>query len=394
MALKETNGRTSDVPAARVCGVSKHYAGGVVAVRDVSFEVKQGELLTLLGPSGCGKTTTMRSIAGLERITSGEIYLRERVVSSTDKRIHLAPEKRDVGMVFQSYAIWPHMSVFENVAYPLRCRRMARAEIRERVRAGLKMVDMEDYEERPATKLSGGQQQRVALARCLVMRPSVLLLDEPLSNLDAKLRGQMRHHIKYLQEQTGLTMVYVTHDQVEAMALSDRIIVMNGGVIEQSGTPEEIYERPRSEFVADFVGAINFFWGEVTAVDQQRNLLWVKTGAETLAGTLDEMAPPAVGSRVLMVIRPEKITVVDARGGLQATDSINSIPATVMTNTFCGDHREMSVETQDFTARIQSASTVAAARGADVQLEFAAADLHLLQRREAGVASAGRGNSP
>jgi iron(III) transport system ATP-binding protein len=382
MALSETYGRNSPVPAARVCGLSKLY-NGVLAVNNVSFDVAEGELLSLLGPSGCGKTTTMRSIAGLEKINKGEIYLKDRVVSSIPKRIHLTPEKRDVGMVFQSYAIWPHMTVFENVAYPLRCRKIDKAEIRRRVREGLELVEMEAYEDRPATKLSGGQQQRVALARSMVMQPSVLLLDEPLCNLDAKLRGQMRTHIKKLQEQTGLTMIYVTHDQVEAMALSDRIIVMNGGVIEQTGTPEEIYEKPHSEFVADFVGAINLIWGNVVEVRAGDNLLHVSIGSETLACVLNGNACPPVGARVLLALRPEKINVVSAQshcgsGDFHGSAEINRVAATVCMNTYCGDHRELSVAGPDFSARIIASNTLSVEKGGRVQLEFSAQDVHLL----------------
>lgn len=391
MPLNESGSASPGVPAARICGISKQYPGGVRAVDNISFDVEQGELLTLLGPSGCGKTTTMRAIAGLEKITGGEIYLGNRVVSSIPKRVHVVPERRDVGMVFQSYAIWPHMSVFENVAYPLRCRRVRGKELSDRVFDGLRMVEMESFAERPATKLSGGQQQRVALARCLVMRPAVMLLDEPLSNLDAKLRGQMRAHIKHLQEQTGLTMIYVTHDQVEAMALSDRIIVMNGGVIEQVGTPVEIYERPCSQFVADFVGAINFVQGEVVGADEARGLLQVKAGAEVVVGSLDGNAPPPTGSRVLMVVRPEKIVVAADVGQAAAPHdgTHNSIKAVVSSNTFCGDHREMTVDGHGFSMRIQAASTVAALRGAPVQLEFSAYDLHLLQKRPGATAARG-----
>jgi iron(III) transport system ATP-binding protein len=368
--------------AVRVCGVSKSY-GPTRVVNNVSFEVFQGELLTLLGPSGCGKTTTMRSIAGLEKINEGEIFLRQRVVSSIPKRIHLTPEKRDVGMVFQSYAIWPHMNVFENVAYPLRCRKVNKEEIGRRVREGLKLVEMEEYEDRPATRLSGGQQQRVALARSMVMRPSVLLLDEPLCNLDAKLRAQMRIHIKELQRKTGLTMIYVTHDQVEAMALSDRIIVMNGGVIEQVGTPEEIYEHPRSEFVADFVGAINFVWGNVVEVRPGQGHLDVAVGEQIVTSALDDHSIPEIGTRILMMIRPEKINVVtDHAGGnggnKNAASPVNCVPAVVTIKVYCGDHLELSVEAAEFTARVIAPSTLSVEKGQRVQLEFMAHDLHLL----------------
>jgi ABC-type Fe3+/spermidine/putrescine transport system ATPase subunit len=365
-------------PAARVQRMTKLF-GPVRAVNDVSFEVAPGELLTLLGPSGCGKTTTMRAIAGLEKISGGEIHLKDRIVSSAPKRIHIAPEKRDVGMVFQSYAIWPHMTVFENVAYPLRCRKVAMADIRRRVRAGLLLVEMDVYEERPATLLSGGQQQRVALARAMVMEPAVMLLDEPLSNLDAKLRVQMRAHIKDLQRRTGLTMIYVTHDQDEAMALSDRIVVMNGGVIEQIGTPTEIYERPRSRFVADFVGATNFVAGKALGA-QGRDLLRVATGEDTLICTLDGNACPPVGAPVLLMIRPAKIAVAGrdtSRDGV-----VNRLPATITSNIYGGDWREIAVAGSGFSLRVLAPATVGAQPGASVEIEFSAKDLRLLPEAE------------
>ena len=366
-------------PAARVVGLSKHY-GNVPAVRDVSFEVAPGELLTLLGPSGCGKTTTMRAIAGLEKITGGEIYLKERLVSSVPRGLHLPPEKRDVGMVFQSYAIWPHMTVFENVAYPLRCHKVNKADIPRRVREGLQLVDMESYEDRPATRLSGGQQQRVAFARAMVMQPSVLLLDEPLSNLDAKLRVQMRGHIKELQRRTGLTTIYVTHDQEEAMALSDRIIVMNGGRIEQVGAPEDIYERPQSRFVADFVGAINFISGTVIGTEAGHGLLQVSTGSGLVNCVLDGNARPPADARVLLMIRPEKIRVVESAAEAAAPRGavVNHLQSEVASNTYCGERRELSLTAPDFTLQVSADNTVGAAPGAKVRIEFSASDLRLL----------------
>lgn len=376
------DGSLMTAPAARVSGVSKYF-GAFCAVDDVSFDVAPGEILTLLGPSGCGKTTIMRSIAGLEKISAGEIGLRDRIVSSAIERIHVPPEKRDVGMVFQSYAIWPHMTVFENVAYPLRCRKVPVAEIRTRVHEGLRLVEMEDFEARPATMLSGGQQQRVALARSMVMQPSVLLLDEPLCNLDAKLRAQMRSHIKDLQRKTGLTMIYVTHDQIEAMALSDRIIVMNKGRIEQVGPPDEVYERPKSEFVADFVGAINFFPGTVVEVAGASGIIRVSTGTEILACSLDGQPSPKLGERVLLMIRPEKLTV-DAGAGHVSTAfhdpdvPLNALNARVSGSTYCGDHCELEFEGRDFMLKAVAPSAVSPAVGSATRIKFSAADLHLL----------------
>lgn len=235
--------------------VSKAF-GEVLVLEDFTQDFADGEFITLLGPSGCGKTTMLRMLAGFEKPTSGQIFIGEREVNST--KTFVPPEKRDIGMVFQSYAVWPHMNVFENVAYPLRIKKRPRAEIQERVTEVLSIVHLSQYAHRTPNQLSGGQQQRVALARALVARPKVLLLDEPLSNLDAKLRDSMRFEIKEIQRQLGITVVFVTHDQIEAMTMSDRIIVINRGRIQQVGLPSQIYRNPANQFVADFVGKINF----------------------------------------------------------------------------------------------------------------------------------------
>src|SRR5262245_10062096 len=230
-------------------GFEGRPGGGVLGV---SFSIREGELFTLLGPSGCGKTTTLRAIAGLETPETGRIVLADREIFNSETRTNVAPYDRDIGMVFQSYAIWPHMTVFENAAYPLRvsrARRYKRAEIQEKVMGVLEMVGLAAFAKRPAPQLSGGQQQRLALARAFTREPRLLLLDEPLSNLDALLRDQMRVELKRLQQETGVTAVYVTHDQSEALAISDRIAVMNNGLIAQLGTPKQIYGRPASEFV-------------------------------------------------------------------------------------------------------------------------------------------------
>jgi iron(III) transport system ATP-binding protein len=238
------------------------YAG-VTAVDRVSFEVRPGEQLTLLGPSGCGKTTTLRAIAGLERPTAGIIRIGGSSVYSSAARINVPAERRGLSMVFQSYAIWPHMTVFDNVAYGLRVRRQNAQEITDKVRKALDLVQMGAYGERQASQLSGGQQQRVALARACVFSPSVLLFDEPLSNLDAKLRADMRIELRELQHRLGITSVYVTHDLEEALAMSDRIVVMRAGRIEQTGSPFDIYNLPRNAFVADFVGSSNLIAGRL-----------------------------------------------------------------------------------------------------------------------------------
>jgi ABC-type Fe3+/spermidine/putrescine transport system ATPase subunit len=255
------------------------YYGKVPAVRGVSFNVLPGEQLTLLGPSGCGKTTTLRAIAGLEQPTAGEIRIDGVTVYSSQRGINIRAEKRGLSMVFQSYAIWPHMTVFENVAYGLRVRRTATAEIAERVDRALEMVQMRNFASRRASQLSGGQQQRVALARAFVFSPSVLLFDEPLSNLDAKLRADMRIELRELQHRLGITSVYVTHDLEEALAMSDRIVVMRDGLIEQTGTPDEIYRLPNSAFVADFVGSANLIRGRHRADLDADGLTALETSA-------------------------------------------------------------------------------------------------------------------
>ena len=279
--------------------------GKVTAVDNVSFKVEQGEVVTLLGPSGCGKTTTLRMVAGFEKPNAGEVEIAGRVVVATNRRINVPPEKRDIGMVFQSYAIWPHMTVFENVAFPLNVRRANRQEIKRRVEQTLELVGLANFSDRPAILLSGGQQQRVSLARALVYSPSILLLDEPLSNLDAKLREQMRIEIKRLQQQLGFTVLFVTHDQIEAMSLSTRLALMNQGRIEQIGAPQDVYEHPQTPFVEDFLGRILRFRG--TIIERQPGFDIVEfDGLKNVQVRVPESVDGAeVGKRVLVAIRPE-----------------------------------------------------------------------------------------
>jgi iron(III) transport system ATP-binding protein len=250
-----------DDPVITVADLSKDYAGeeGLVrAVDGINFQVPPGKLMTLLGPSGCGKTTTLRCLAGLERPDHGEICIGDRVVVSTQRGVFIPVHKRKIGMVFQSYAIWPHMTVMENVCYPLGEMKLSAQEKRQRGKAALAVVGLEGLENRPSPNLSGGQQQRVALARALVGEPEILLLDEPLSNLDAKLRENMRSELRALQQRLGITTVYVTHDQTEALSMSDFVCVMSHGKIVEQGTPRELYETPKSQFVAEFLGMTNF----------------------------------------------------------------------------------------------------------------------------------------
>jgi len=284
----------------------------VKAAQDVTFTVPEGRLFTLLGPSGCGKTTTLRSIAGLERPKAGEIAVMDRVVFSSAKGIFIAPNRRGFGMVFQSYAIWPHMNVFQNAAFPLEVGngRHSRAGIRDRVMKVLTAVQLDHLAQREATTLSGGQQQRLALARALVMEPALLLLDEPLSNLDAKLREKMRFELKRLQRELKITTVYVTHDQAEALALSHEIAVMNDGRIQQIGTPREIYERPASQFVADFVGNTNFIEGTVVRV-VGAGFSRLRTEIGDVTAKVDQDLRP--DDRVAISIRPEDVDLSETR---------------------------------------------------------------------------------
>jgi len=277
----------------------------VTAVHQVSLDIERGELVTLLGPSGCGKTTTLRMIAGFEFPTSGKIYLDGVEINS------LPPHKRDMSMVFQSYAIFPHLNVFENIAYGLNVRHLPQAVIKERVNKVLDLVHLDGYGERSPNQLSGGQQQRVALARALVMEPKVLLMDEPLSNLDAKLREEMRTEIRRIQKTLNITSVYVTHDQIEAMTLSDRVVVMNAGIIEQTGTPSEIYRYPQSRFVAGFIGRANFIPGMVKGQDDGRLTLEIFQNSITLSDIRNRFP---VNTPVTLVMRPEMVEVSKAGG--------------------------------------------------------------------------------
>jgi ABC-type Fe3+/spermidine/putrescine transport system ATPase subunit len=299
--------------------------GKVTAVDNVSFKVEQGEVVTLLGPSGCGKTTTLRMVAGFEKPNAGEVEIAGRVVVSTNRRIHVPPERRDIGMVFQSYAIWPHMTVFENVAFPLNVRRAGRREIKQRVEETLELVGLGNLSDRPAILLSGGQQQRVSLARALVYSPSILLLDEPLSNLDAKLREQMRIELKRLQQKLGFTVLFVTHDQIEAMSLSTQLALMNQGRIEQFGAPQDVYEHPHTPFVEDFLGRILRFRGKI--VEKQHGFEIVEfDGLKNVPVRIPASRDgDSVGKRVLVAIRPEDARLERADGGGRA----NVIPCDI-----------------------------------------------------------------
>ena len=291
----------------RIEHVFKRF-GDVTAVSDFDLTVKDGEFVSLLGPSGCGKTTSLRMIAGFERATEGEIYIGDHCVSSHIKNTFVPPEKRDIGMVFQSYAVWPHMTVTENVAYPLKIQKVPKEERAARVAEMLKLVHLDEYGSRYPHQLSGGQQQRVALARALVMRPGLLLLDEPLSNLDAKLRESMRFEISSIQKELGITVIYVTHDQSEAMTMSDRVVVMSRGVIQQIGTPYEIYRNPANKMVADFIGLVNFVEGEV-----QGDRVYISGTVVSFPNT------SGITGSATIAVRPENITMSRTSGTIEGT---------------------------------------------------------------------------
>ena len=325
----------------------------VFAVNDVSFTVEPGELFTLLGPSGCGKSTTLRSIAGLEQPDSGIVSVGGTVLfaagAGAEKRVNVPANKRGLGMVFQSYAIWPHMTVFENVAFPLRVRsrkqRPGKREISERVERVLETMELLEYADRHATKLSGGQQQRLALARAIAVEPSLLLLDEPLSNLDAKLRESLRFELKRLQRELGITSIYVTHDQIEALSLSSNIAVMRAGEVVQLGKPRDIYENPQNKFVAEFIGTSNFIDGTVKARNADRYVVETLDGRLTLDAALD--VPP--GTEVVVSIRPEAVTLTTER----PFDAVNVWEGNVTTRAFLGDAVDhvVSVGKRDIRAR-------------------------------------------
>ncbi len=321
-----TDGFDNRAASVRFEGVTKAF-GTVIAVNDVSFEVAAGDLVTLLGPSGCGKTTTLRMIAGLEMATAGRIRIGDEDVTQ------LPASDRDVSMVFQSYALFPHMTVLENVSYGFVVSGMAKAEAYQRAESGLELVGLAGYGARLPSELSGGQQQRVAVARALVLEPQVLLFDEPLSNLDAKLRRRVREEIRDIQQSLGLTVVYVTHDQEEALAVSDRIIVMSNAEIAQEGTPRELYQHPANLFVADFIGDANVVDAEVLRVDGPRSVVSIGGIEVELDGTGLGAGPAKVA------IRPQAIRLFDP-------DASGPLAGTVSKASYLGTHMEYAVKTE------------------------------------------------
>jgi iron(III) transport system ATP-binding protein len=329
--------------------VTDQIVGGI---SDASFALEAGTFFTLLGPSGCGKTTTLRCIAGLETPDEGVIAVHDRCLFDAKARINVPVEERAIGMVFQSYAIWPHMTVAENVAFPLTVakNRGKRAEIAAAVRRALAVVDLDGFQERSATRLSGGQQQRVALARAIVHEPGLLLLDEPLSNLDAQLRDDMRGELKRLQSKIGITTVYVTHDQSEALALSDRIAVIERGRIIQIGSPQDIYFRPANPFVARFVGATNLLPGRMLAMSEGRGRVEVLSGRQIQCVVPQQIDDP---SAVSVSIRPESIRLAPQPS---ATDGDNCLAGRISGVTFLGPTRRVDVMSDGVALQVATAA--------------------------------------
>ena len=338
------------MPEINVQNLVKQF-GDQRALDDVSFAVKEGELFTLLGPSGCGKSTTLMSIAGFQQPEAGRIAVGDETFFDASRRVAVPAEQRNLGIVFQSYAVWPHMTVFDNLAFPLKVRKLKRAAIRTRVLEVLELVEMTAYEKRYPHQLSGGQQQRVALARALVYSPSVLLLDEPFSNLDAKLRERARAWVKELQHRLGLTTIFVTHDQDEALSMSDRVAVMSAGEVQQIGTPEDVYRRPANRFVAEFVGRVNLIEG---------------AAATTAGGAVVEVADSALrltlgagqeaSGQVTIAIRPEAVTLIPFDD--RSADETNIWDADVGTVAFLGDHYEYEVSAGHIPLTVQSSRLV------------------------------------
>jgi len=329
-------------PMVAIRQLEKRYRsrdGEVYAVKGVSLDVARGEFVTLLGPSGCGKTTILRSVAGLETPDAGEIVIGGRTVFSSDQRVKLTPAQRKIGMVFQSYAIWPHMTVFDNVAYPLRRRKVSRPEIQRRTTETLEMLGLGHLADRPATNLSGGQQQRVAVARALVAQAELILFDEPLSNLDAKLRKEVRQEIRDIQQRLGITVLYVTHDQEEAMAVSDRILVLDGGIVKDAGSPERIYSRPADVFSARFVGESNVIEGTIISADDDHWLV------NTPLGDLHVQRQPGdtttLTDAVVLTVRPEHMGLASMQDPAMRD---LTLPGAVRASSFLGPFAELAVE--------------------------------------------------
>lgn len=330
----------------------KHF-GEVRAIDGISFTVAEGEFLTLLGPSGCGKSTTLFAIAGLDTPTGGVIRVGGRTFFDRERGILVPPEKRNCGLVFQSYALWPHMTVMDNLAFPLRIRKVNAADRKRRIMTALELVEMGEYIQRYPHELSGGQQQRVALARTLVFEPALLLLDEPLSNLDAKLRIKARNWLKQLQQKLGITTIYVTHDQIEALALSDRIAVMNKGSIVQLASPQEIYTRPSGAFVADFIGSSNFLRGRMKQRNSDGDAEVVLEGGSPVRTI---WAPEVKeGSDVLVAVRPEHIRLTTVR---PTEKSANLLTGSITGRSYLGARYQYTIDAAGTSIAVETEDSI------------------------------------
>ncbi|WP_245426533.1 ABC transporter ATP-binding protein [Mesorhizobium sp. YM1C-6-2] len=364
-------GAEGGTPAVEFRDIDIAY-GKFVAVRDFSLAIRRGSFVTLLGPSGCGKTTILRSIAGLVDISGGQISIGGRRVD--DVPIY----KRNIGLVFQSYALFPHKNVFDNVAFGLKYRNVPKADIQRKVRQALEMVRLPGSEKKLPSQLSGGQQQRIALARAIVFEPEVLLLDEPLSALDANMREEMRVEIKKIQKETGITAIFVTHDQEEALSMSDRIVVMNAGAVEQIGTPEEVYETPATAFVADFLGKANMLAGTVSAADQQTATVSLAAGQTVTVASPRALAP---GAAVTVVVRPQKLAV-----GPAATS--NRLAGRVVSTSYLGSSAIYEVDIGGRTT-IRANTPISgkiAREGEAIDVGFGPADCVLLDENGSRIA--------
>ncbi|RYE31407.1 MAG: ABC transporter ATP-binding protein [Hyphomicrobiales bacterium] len=367
----------------QITNVTKRYrrAGGatITPVDNISLTVAQNELVVLLGPSGCGKTTLLRCVAGLETPDEGEIAIDGRVVFSSAKGIFVPPDQRRLSMIFQSYALWPHMTVAQNVAYPLEGQKLATAEIARRVSAALGLVGVGGLEQQFPGRISGGQQQRVALARALVSNSSVVLFDEPLSNVDAQVRNQLRFELKRMQRQIGFSGLYVTHDQAEAMELGHRVAVLQSGRIAALDTPRRVYEEPTNHYVANFVGVSNFLDGHVRSVDEGSAMVETRFGLFEIAATGQAFAP---GSAVQLVLRPEKISLDAAAPSGEAR---NTVPVRIEAQLFSGAYTEYVVSAEDHVFRVWSYDDAlrSFAEGDTAWLSIKPAALRLIRHPEA-----------
>ncbi|MCD4674078.1 MAG: ABC transporter ATP-binding protein [Anaerolineaceae bacterium] len=344
----------------KLINLQKKFGNNAV-VDKLNVDIKDGEFVTFLGPSGCGKTTTLRMVAGFIKPTKGSISIDGKIISSYEDNTFLPPDKRDMGMVFQTYAVWPHMNVFKNIAYPLKFKKYSKKETKERVSVTLSLVKLEGFEDRFPHQMSGGQQQRVALARAVVMEPSVLLLDEPLSNLDAKLRESMRYEIVELQQRLAITVVYVTHDQIEAMSMSDRVVVMDQGIVQQIGSPQNVYQNPSNKFVANFIGMANFIPCEI--VNREKSVVRVKLndGSGKNFLTVPVINEKDYSNNVTVVIRPEDIDVLPS-------DGQEGTIGTLVRQTYIGDRNDCTIQFGDVLLRVHTQNKFTLNIGEEVKL--------------------------